>query len=114
MRIQYAWHRDDRYYAILVKNEYRQLPWLLRSRSLAIIIWLLLSGLTLPSDLGFRTKTLVLGFITAFACVFPRLVTRGIILEYRLRPSIDAETTFKISDDDLVIPGPSATSPRLE
>jgi hypothetical protein len=108
MGIQYAWHSDDRYYATVVKNQYRQLPLPLRLRSQAIIIWTFLSGLTLSSDLDFRTKWIFLGVITAFACVFPSLVKRGIVLKYRLRPTFGAETTFRMSDNEVVINGPGA------
>jgi hypothetical protein len=108
MGIQYAWHSDDRYYATVVKNQYRQLPLLLRLRSQAIMIWIVLSGFTLSSDLDFRTKWIFLGFITSFVCVFPSLVKRGIILKYRLRPTFGAETTFKMGDNEVVITGPGA------
>jgi hypothetical protein len=108
MGIQYAWHSDDRYYATVVKNQYRQLPLLLGLRSQAIIMWTFLSGFTLSSDLDFRTKWVFLLVITALACVFPYLVKRGIILKYRLRPRFGAETTFRMGDNEVVITGPGA------
>jgi hypothetical protein len=108
MGIQYSWHSDDRYYSTVVDHQYQQLPSLLHLRSQAIIIWIVLSGLTLSSDLDFRTKCVFLGFITAFACVFPLLVKRGIMLKYRVRPTFGAETTFRMIDNEVVITGPGA------
>jgi hypothetical protein len=108
MGIQYAWHSNDRYYATVVKNQYRQLPLLLHLRSQAIICWIVPSGLTLFSDLDDRTKWVFLGLITAFACIFPLLVKRGIILKYKLRRTFGAETTFRMADDEVVITGPGA------
>jgi|ERR1022692_3278154 hypothetical protein len=108
MAIQYAWHSDNRYYATVVKNQYRQLLLLLHLRSQAIVFWIVISGFTLFSDLDFRTKWVFLGLITGFACVFPFLVKRGIILEYQLRPTFGAETTFKMTDNSVVITGPGA------
>jgi hypothetical protein len=108
MEIKYAWHSDERYYATVVKNQYRQLPLLLHLRSQAIVIWIVLSAFTLFSDLDLRTKWVFLGFITAFAAVFPYSVKRGIILKYRIRPTFGAETTFKMTDKEVVITGPGA------
>jgi hypothetical protein len=108
MGIQYAWNSDDRYYATVVKNQYRQLPLLLRLRSQSIVMWIVLSGFTLSSDLDFRAKWVFLGIITAFACAFPTLVKHGIILKYRLRPTFGAKTTFTITDNEVVITGTGA------
>lgn len=108
MDVQYAWQSDDRYYATVVKHQYRQLPSLLRLRSQAIIIWILLSSISLSSDLEFRTKLVFLAIITAFACAFPPLVKRLIIFKYRLRPTFGAETTFRMLDNEVVITGPGA------
>ncbi len=102
------WHSDDQYYATVVKNQYRQLPLLLRLRSQAIIIWTLLSVPTLSSDMDLQTKLIFFGVITAFACVFPSVVKRGIILKYRLRPTFGARTTFSMDDNEVVITGPGA------
>lgn len=108
MEIKYAWHSDDRYYATVVKNQYRQLPLLLHLRSQAIICWIVLSGLTVLLDWDDRSKWVFLGLITAFACVFPALVKHGIILKYKLRPTFGAETTFTMTDNEVVITGPGA------
>jgi hypothetical protein len=108
MGIQYAWHSDDRYYATVVKNQYRQLPLLLRLHSQAIIFWIVLSGFTLASDFDSQVKWTFIASITAFACVFPSLVERGIIFKYRLRPTFGAATTFKMGDNEVVITGPGA------
>jgi hypothetical protein len=108
MGMQYAWNSDERYYATVVKNQYRQLPLLLHLRSQAIVMWIVLSGFTLFSDLDFRTKWVFLGFITALACIFPPLVKRGIILKYRLRPTFGAKTTFSMGENEVVITGPDA------
>jgi hypothetical protein len=108
MEIQYAWNSDDRYYATVVKNQYRQMPLLLRLRSQAIVMWIVLSGFTLFLDLESRTKWVFLGFIAAFAYFFPPLVKRGIMLKYRLRPTFGAKTTFRMTDSEVVITGPGA------
>jgi hypothetical protein len=108
MGIQYAWHSDEQYYATVVKNQYRQLPLLLHLRSQAIILWALLIGLTLSMELELQTKWIFFGVITAFVCVFPSIVIRGIILKYRLRPTFGEKTTFRMGDNEVVITGPGA------
>jgi hypothetical protein len=94
--------------ATVVKNQYRQLPFLLRLCSQATILWIVLSGITLSSELEFRAKWVFLALITVFACVFPSLVKRGVILRYRVRPTFGAETTFRMGDNEVVITGPGA------
>jgi hypothetical protein len=103
-----VWHSDDRYYTTVVKNQYRQLPLLLRLRSQAIMIWIVLSGIALSWDLDSRAKWVFLAFITVFSCVFSPLVKRLIVLKYRLRPTFGAETTFSMLDNEVVITGPGA------
>jgi hypothetical protein len=108
MSVRYAWRSDDSYYATVVKNQYRQLPLLLRLRSQAVIFWIILSTFVLLSDLDLRAKWALFGLITAFACVFPFLVKQGIMRKYRRRPTFGAETTFRMSDNEVVITGPGA------
>jgi len=58
MGTQYALHGNDKYYATLVKNQYRQLPLLLRLHSQAIIFWIVLAGVTLASDFDSPVRSL--------------------------------------------------------
>jgi hypothetical protein len=70
MEMQYAWRADDRYYATVVDNYYRQVPLLLYLRSQAILMWIVLSSFTLSSDLDFRTRWVFIGIISAFAYIY--------------------------------------------
>ena len=71
-------------------------------------MWIVLSSFTLSSDLDFRTRWVFIGIISAFAFIYAPLVKRGIILKYHLRPTFGAETTSRITDNEVVIRGPGA------
>jgi len=108
MGILYSWHTNDQYFATVVKNQYRQLPFFLHLRSQAIMMWIVLSAITLSAGLDARPKWILLAGFTIFSCAFPYLVKRGIIFKYSLRPTYGAETTFRMATHDVVITGPGA------
>jgi hypothetical protein len=109
MAIRYQWHGDGRYYSTVVDRYYAQAPLLLRLRSQAIVLWIVITGpLLLIDDLDLKAKAIWLVLATAFAFTFAPLIRWGIILKYRLRPSFGSETTFVMNANEVVVAGVGA------
>jgi hypothetical protein len=109
MAIRYGWLGDGQYYSTAVDRYYAQAPVLLRLRSQAIVIWIIITApLLLIDDLDHKAKGIWLALATAFAFTFAPLVKWGIRLKYRLRPSFGSETTFVMNVNEVVITGVGA------
>lgn len=106
--VTYSWHGDERYYATVVDRYYRQ-AWLpLRLKVQAFGVWIVASAFILFSDLDLVMRCVWLAVLTAFSLAFPYIVKRGIVMKYRSRSTFGAETTFKMTDTEVLITGPGA------
>jgi hypothetical protein len=108
MGIAYAWRGDERYYATVVDRYYRQAPLPLHLGIQATIFWVVTSGLALYSDFDLSAKSVWLVASAVFGLAIPHLVKRGVVLKYRLRPTFGTETTFRMTDTEVVVGGPGA------
>jgi hypothetical protein len=106
MSIRYEWHGDERYNATVIDRYYAQVPFLLRLRSQATVIWIVFTGpLLFIEDVNLEAKGIWLVFATALAFAFAPFVRRGILLKYRLRPSFGSQTSFVMNANEVVLTG---------
>jgi len=108
MTITYVWRGDARYYATVVDRYYRQVPLPLHLGVQATVCWIAGSAYALISHFDLATECGWLAGSAAFGMAFPYLVKGGILLKYRRRPTFGTETTFRMTDIEVLVDGPGA------
>ena len=108
MTVRYVWRGNATYYSSVVDHYYRQLPILVRLRTQAVLIWIVLTGAASVADFDVPTRFAVLGLISAFGLAYPYLAKRAIVFKYRLRPTFGEETSFELTEKEVVVKGPGA------
>jgi len=66
------------------------------------------SAIVLASNFDLTTQCLWLVGAAAFGLAFPPIVKHGILLKYRRRPTFGTETTFRMTDTEVLVDGPGA------
>ncbi|HEX5323710.1 MAG TPA: hypothetical protein VFW40_07985 [Capsulimonadaceae bacterium] len=104
----YVWHGDEQYYTTVIDRYYRQVSFPLRLGAQAAIVWIIGSTFALVSNSDLATRFAWLVTAAVFGLAFPYLVKRGILMKYRSRRTFGAETTFQMTDREVLIAGPGA------